>query len=351
MTARILEALFRNRWLLLAPVLIVPVVATVLTVRAPAPYESNAGIWAERSLYLNVTTDFSPYITPAQGQANRLNELLRSRTFFGDVIERTSLAPLLGSVEGRERLQGLLAEAIEVVPAGEHLVALRFRAETPELAVEGVNAVIAAFRTRTALDRTGQARTALVFYEARLVEADDRLTKANGALASYVAGNAALRAPSGLLSPAASLDPRFLELQRAADAAGLNADRVRALLNQSQLDVAATQAGQELGFRVVDPPERPTAPTRQLRKVLIYPAVAVVGGLALSAVLLLLLVLGDRTVRYASELPTQAGVIGVLPRLTPRGIAQASAPGAVRRAIGYVAGATLAIRRGARLQS
>lgn len=351
MTARILEALFRNRWLLLVPVLVVPIVATVLTLRAPAPYESSAGIWAERALYLNVTTDFSPYITPAHSQANRLNELLRSRTFASDVVQRTSLAPLLGSTEGRETLQRLLADAIEVVPAGEHLVFLRFRAETPELAVEGVNAVIAAFRSRTALDRTGQARTALVFYEARLVEADDRLAKANAAMTSYLAANPALRTTSGLLSPAASLDTRYTELQRAAEAAGLNADRVHALLNQSQLDVAATQAGQELGFRVMDPPDRPTEPTRQLRKVLIYPAVAVVGGLALSAVLLLLLVLGDRTVRFASELPSQAGVIGVLPRLRPRGIAQASAPGAVRRAIGYVAGATLAIRRGARLQA
>jgi len=350
-TARILEALFRNRLLILAPVVLVPLVAIVFTLGAAAPYESSAGIWTDRAAYLNVPSDISPYINPSQSQANRLHELLRSRAFVADVVRRTSLAPLLETPEGREEVQRLLADAIDAAPLGEHLLAVRYRAASPQLALEGVTAVVAAFRSRTTADRLGQAGIALAFYEGRLKDADTATSKANDALSVYVGSTPSLRGPNGFLSPTASLDPRFLDLQRAADSAAANADRLRSLLYQAQLDVAATQAGQDVGFRVVDQPQLPTEATRQLRKILIYPVAAFAGGLLLGTLLLLLLVVGDRSIRRATELPNAAAVVGVLARLVPNDIGAPREPALVRRAIGYVAGSALGVGAGGRLRS
>jgi hypothetical protein len=121
-------------------------------------------------------------------------------------------------------------------------------------------------------------------------------------------------------------------------------------MRQAQLDVAAAQAGQELGFQILDAPQLPTTPTRQVKKILIYPAAALAGGLLLSALLLLLFALGDRSVRSMAELSPQAAAIGVMPRLTAKGMARSGGPAIVRKGISFVAGSAVTVDTGARLK-
>ncbi len=354
MSARMSEIFFRHWLLILLPIVVVPLLVTAVVFSAPAPYQATAGIWVERASYLSFRDDFNVYLTPAQNQANRLNETLRSRTFLANVTRRTSLAPYLLSADGQREVQRIVAEGLEVTPAGDHLLQVSFRAATPDLAFQVVTAIVSAFKEKSAADRKAQAQVAIGFYETRVKETDALAAKASEDLGRYAAANPALieatRASAGS-SPfgPAVLDPQFIELRRRFDAAQNEAERTRALLDQARLDVSASITGQELGFQVADPPQIPTGPTRQLRRLLVFPAVGTAGGALMSGLLLLLLMLGDRSVRSEAELAPQIGILGVVPRLRVKGIRRRAGSGVVRRGIAFVAGASLPAKPGALL--
>jgi hypothetical protein len=120
-------------------------------------------------------------------------------------------------------------------------------------------------------------------------------------------------------------------------------DRVRGDLSQAQFDASAGLEAADLGFQVLDPAQVPSAATRALRKQLIYPIAGFAGGIALSAILLVLLVAGDRAVRSEGDLPTSVRVLGVMPqlKLKLRRIPKSARRDAMRRAIGFAAGTAL----------
>jgi uncharacterized protein involved in exopolysaccharide biosynthesis len=341
--ARVLETLFRHKVLILLPTLLLPIVVGAIAFAAPVPYESTAGIWVERATYISFGDEFERWLTPAQHQTNRLNELLRTRSFLTDVVLRSPLAPEIATERGRGEVRQIFADGLTVEPAGEHLLTVRFRAATPELAQALVQSVIETFQVRVAEDRTAQAQLAISFYEARLRSADEELRRAETELRRYVGGAPASAVrPSGGVSPVL-LDPQLAELQRRVDYATTDAERARSLLDQAGLEVSASQQGQELGFQVVDRPELPTAPTRQLRRTLMYPLAGILGGIVLSALLLVLLVAADRSVRSRVELEESIGFLGVIPRLKARGLTSRVGAVAVRRGIAFVGGASLPV--------
>jgi hypothetical protein len=120
-------------------------------------------------------------------------------------------------------------------------------------------------------------------------------------------------------------------------------ERIRGSLSQAQFDASAGLEGQELGFQIIDAAQIPSAPTRALKKQLIYPIGGLVGGMVLSIVLLVLLVTADRAVRMETDLPANARVLGSMPnlKLKLRRIPKSARRDAMRRAIGFAAGTAL----------
>jgi hypothetical protein len=217
-----------------------------------------------------------------------------------------------------------------------------------------LKAIIDTFNERTATDRLNQASIAIAFYESRLQSAEEELAKANDAMRRYVAANprltaidpdrgAAATTAVRLGLPATAIDPTLGELMRQLELRQQDAERMRASLERARLDASAALEGQELGFQVVDPPRLPTEATRQRRRALIYPAAGLVVAVGFSVSLLVLLVAADRSVRTESDLAPAVRVLGVAPRLRLRRVPKQLGPDAARRAIGYVAGATLAL--------
>jgi uncharacterized protein involved in exopolysaccharide biosynthesis len=355
---KLLETLFRHKLLILLPPVLIPlIVGPIALLTVPVYYETWTGVWVERSTYLSYSDGWNQYMTPAQNQANRLTELLRTRAFLRDVAAQTSLASLLASPVGEQRAQTMIERGISVMTSGSHLLVIRFRGESPQLSFQAINAVVETFKERTANDRLNQAGLAISFYESRLQAAEEEYSKTNGALSRYVAGNPRLTAldpergaggstAARLGLPPMAIDPQLGGLLRGVEQQQAAVDRARTSLDQARLESAAALEGHELGFQVVDPARPPTAPSRELRKRLIFPAAAVVVGLGLSAALLVLLVAADRTVRSPADLPPSIRVAGVVPRL--RRIPGASGPDAVRQAIGFPAGTALPEPRGAK---
>ncbi len=351
MISRILEAIFRHPFLVLLPPMLIPlIVGPIALALTPPYYESWAGIWVDRPTYLTYNDGWNQYITPAQNQLGRLDELLRTRAFLVDVAKRTALAPLVGSQRGEQQIQKIISRGLAANVSGGNLLVIRFRSPNAQLSQQVLSAVIDAFKDKTATDRVDQASIAVSFYQSRLQDAEKSLAKANDAVRSYVAANPRLlslgadggaTAAARLGLPTTAIDPTLGDLLRQVDLQQQDVERLRTSLETARLDASAALEGQELGFQIVDPPQLPTDLIRSRRKMLIYPAAGLIVGLGISASLVVVLVAGDRSIRSEAELPAGLRVIGVVPQLQPAGVAKRAGPEVTRRAIGFAAGAAV----------
>ncbi|MDQ3703081.1 MAG: hypothetical protein M3442_19485 [Chloroflexota bacterium] len=361
MIAKFVETFFRHKWLLmLPPVLMTLAVGAWALLAAPVFFDSVANVWVDRATYLVAGSDgFNSYLTPAQNQALRLNELLRTETFVASVAQRTALAPLTRSAAGWRRLNTAISRGLTVTPSRNNLMAVRFRSGSPQLSQQFVAALLETFREKVVNDRVSQASLATSFYEGRMQTADDQLSKATNEIRRYVAANprlttidpdrgAASTTAARLGLPPIAIDPQLADLIRRVEAAERDVLSASEYLEKARLDVSASLQGQELGFQVVDAPKLPTEPIRELTKRLIYPAGAGFIGLGLSTVLLILLVAADRSVHSETDLAPGLRVAGVVPRLQLKNMPKSAGSDLTRRAIGFAAGAVLPAPSGAK---
>jgi uncharacterized protein involved in exopolysaccharide biosynthesis len=344
MIERFLEAFFRHKLLVLLPVVLIPlIVAPISFFLAPSYYEAWAGVWTERPAYLQSDVERS-YLTPAQLQKDRLTELLQSRAFVMDVARRTSYASVLGTRTGQDRVNDLIVRNVGMSVNGSHMLAVRFRGTSPQLAVQVLNAVFETYQERSAADQANQGELAISFYQGQLKDGQERLARANDDLQRYLAMNPRVAGPDGIggrgLSPALA-DPQAADLLRRLQLEQRNVEGVQQSLDRAQLAVAAAQQGQDMGFQIVDPPQPPLHSTRESKRVLVFPIAGLLLGLGLGAGLLVLLVAGDRAVRSDADLAGHIRVVGTVPRLQVKRLPRAAGPNTTRRAIGFTAGAAL----------
>ncbi|MGI9146806.1 MAG: hypothetical protein ACR2IK_09705 [Chloroflexota bacterium] len=355
MIRKLLETFFKHKLLLLLPAVLIPAIVSPLAVMANPPvYETSVSVWIDRPAYLTTKDTATPWVTEVQTQTGRLSELLRTRAFVADVASRTSLAAANNSVAGQARLSALIAQGVTIgsAPGGtgpntsEHLLVIKVAAPTAQLSYELCKSIVDAYQEKTAADQSDQAGVAVDFYQSRVQDAQQALTKASGDLRRYTS---AREADGADLSPdraagavsAAMLDPKLSALQSNVQAAQLDFNSAEAALTRAQQDAVASVQGLQYGFQVLDPPELPTAPTNQVKKVVIFPIAAAIAGLMLSGMLMVLLVASDRSVRSETDLAPGLRLLGSVPLLNLKNVPKKLRYGATRRAIGATAGMAL----------
>jgi uncharacterized protein involved in exopolysaccharide biosynthesis len=341
---RFLETFFRYKFLILLPAVLIPLIVTPITlVVTPRYFQSDVGIWVDRSAYLQSPGEGSPFSIPSQTQSTRLNELMRTRAFMLDVVGRTSLASLLSVSGGEGRARAVLDSGLSITPTGSNLVTISFRASTAQVAYEVVSAIVDAYQEKTATDTVDQAGVAIAFYQSQLSDAHTAFDKATNDLRSYAAAQGYTDNPDAASSnsplSAGALDARLVDLQSRLEFARKQVDSARGTLEQARLGAAAAAQGQQLGFQVLDPPQLATAPSRDLRKALIFPIAALLIGIGLSGAMLVVLVAADRSVRYEMDVSPPLRVLGVVPQLNVKRLPKKLRPASARRAVGFAAGA------------
>jgi uncharacterized protein involved in exopolysaccharide biosynthesis len=352
MIRKLLEALFRHKLLLLLPPIIIPgIVTPVAFLTTPPVFESAVGVWVDRPAYLNYKDGLNQWAAPAVAQSTRLSELLRTRAFLVDVARRTtSLAPLVGTTAGETRIAEAIQRSVGMAASGDHLLVIRTQTSNGLLAYELCKAVVDAYQEKSAADMADQADLAVQFYQARAQDSRAELTRATQDLRRYVGSRPQDAQPAdanqGL--PPSLLDARLGALQAAVQQAQNDFNNAQAVLAQAEHDVIAATQGQQYGFQVLDAAQMPTAPTPQTKKIIVYPIAAAVVGLTLSALLLVVLVASDRSVRTEADLASGMRVVGVLPNLKIKRMPKKLRAVATRRAIGAVAGTALPAPGGAK---
>lgn len=348
MIARFLETFFRHKMLILLPAIITPLVVIPFAFALVKPYyETWAGLWVERPAYVPSGDDWSRYVTPAQNQQARLVELLKTRSFTEEVARKTSLGPLLDSNEGRDEVYDYLQRAIAPVATGNKLLNIRVRSEDPDLSMEIIQATVSTFRERNQNERMIQASQAISFYEQQLREAEDRLVTSRESIRRYAVANprAVAEAPTGASRstlPTSATDPQLAEVLKRLEQDEKEVERLRGLVTESKFEATATLEGTDSSLQLLDPPIYPTRAQRERRRLLIFPAAAVVIGALVSALLLVALAASDRSVRSTADLRSTGRVIGVVPRMGLRRLPRQAGPETTRRAIAFVAGTAIA---------
>jgi capsular polysaccharide biosynthesis protein len=354
---KILEVIFRHKLLLMVAPILIPLVAGGIAFAMARPYyETWIGVWVERPAYLTYTDDWNKYVTPAQNQAGRINELLRAQSFVREVVKSTPLASLGASPSGEDQLQQFVQQNIAVIP-NNNMLNLRVRAPTAELSYQLAAGLLEAFRQRSSADRLAQGSLATSFLEGQARVAQESLDKANAAIRRYIAANprystidpdrgAAATAAGRLGLPAVAIDPQLGELIRAVEQSEREVERSRNALAQVQFDVSASLEGQDLGLQVVDPPRMPTRAILERRKLLIYPVAGLLAGLGVSVALVVALAAADRSARSEADLAPSFHVLGAVPDLATRQISKKVGAHAARRAIGFASGRALPAPRG-----
>jgi len=356
MIRKLLEACFRHKLLLLvAPVLIPGIVTPIALLTAPTAFDTTTTIWVDHPAYLSYQDGTSPWVTPSGNHKGRLTELLHTRAFEADVATRTSLAPLVGTPVGEQRIDDLIVRSVTLANPGDHLLVVAVSAPTARLSYELCTALVAAYQEKSEADQADQTNLAVSYYQGRIAEADQQVTKTGQDLRRYLATKAANSDPTASLDPnsmgsipAALLDPKLAALQASAQQAQSDVNNARGAQLAAQRDAAAAAQGQQLGWQILDAARVPSAPTRQLRKILVYPVAAAVAGLGLSGVLLVLFVAADRSARGETDLTPGLRLLGVVPTLGLKRVPKHLRGVATRRAIGAAAGMALPAAPGSR---
>ncbi len=317
MSQKVLDVLFRHKFLIILPLVILTLAGAAASLsRQTAEYSASAHVWTQRTPLLSsrLGGQGSSFTTPAAHQARVLNDLLKLDSF------RQSVADGVDGLDGLSpgMQQRAVREGTAVFASGTNVMTIRHRDEDPLLAQSIVQAIIDAYSETFQSSVVVQAEGAETFYETRLEEASIALDESEQALASYEG----TLSPTAAIDPTAAIgpDPELAALQADARQAQRDYDEQLGRLENIYLQRDAALEGRDLSFQVMDPPNLPSSPLPTPRKdLLMLPALGMLLGISASGAVLFALTRLDDSIRLPGEArQVGAPILAVVPELGRR---------------------------------
>lgn len=316
MTQRVLEIVLRNKFLIIVP----PVLGLILGIMASSGgqsyFSSRAGIWVDRPTDTTgeAFTDFSPYNSPAQNQANSMLQLLGTKSFVTSILR---------SVDGTEtppdfRYWDVRGHAF-IYPTGINILTVEFQSQDPALAQKTVQAIVDQYSAIYWSQVQARAESAKAFYQEQLKVVSRALDEASTALAAFVAQNpklAGLDVETATSTTGQNLE--FVRLATAEQSARFNYEKVLSKFADSQIS-ATSASGTSTNFLILDKPELPGLPVQEgIRTRLMGPMLGLSFGMLLGAVAFLVRWRMDRRVLLPEDLAFLSVPVMTLPTLRTR---------------------------------
>lgn len=300
---RLLHKFARLWYIYLLVLIALPVAAVFFGKQRLSEYQSFAYLLVSRQPYITSlsTSNDITYLTPAQNEANFLNELIQSQSFCVKVAQDSDLAKVydLSTQSGQVAVAQRIQASIEVtVAAGPSALTIMVRDKNPVIAQQLANGVIKQFAIYDAGQSLQLDQQAETFYQKQLDQAVTDQNKDIDAIQAYA------RANPGVRVDGAATDPTVQKLQNQLK---IDSDRVTSFqttLAAIRIDMEAAQSGISNNLKVQDAPSLPQKPTVQSKQLIVYGA----GGLTLAVVLVGLAVwlqaLFDRKLYTADDVTT-----------------------------------------------
>lgn len=282
---RYLSTARHYRWLLAAVLTLVWGAGLAAAfVEYTTTYESTATIWVLRaSPELAQRSPDDPNLTTVQTaasqQAELLDQLLHTKSFVRDVIQRTSLSGELAAASDEGRYLDRVRKDFQVEALGTNLLSVSFAARDGRVAAEMVTAALAVRE-----ERVTQARMAATTALSALYQKDFELaqTQALEAQARLEEFDATHKPPLNTID-----EHRQAQLRLALDFAQVRVGEIKGRADRAVLAPALLEiSGME--FQIVDVPREESTPSGGTRSAISLVFVAIVAGAALAALLVLL---------------------------------------------------------------
>ena len=299
----------RYRWLLAAILTLVWVAGIAAAfVEYSTTYESEATIWVLRApAELIQRNPSDPTITSVQTvavqQAELLEQLLRTKSFLRDVVQRTTLSGELAAATDEAKYLEQIRKRSRVEVLGTNLLMVSFAARDPRTPPELVNAVLAVRDERVAQARVAETAVVGALYQKDFEIAQGQAVEAQRRLQEFDASHP---------PPLNTVDEHVqAQLRLALDFAQVRVSDLLGRIDQARLAPELLEmSGTE--FQIVDEPREERLPSGGTRSAIGLASVALVAGAALAALLILLAthISGTADVRRSP-----AGQIAAVPRV------------------------------------
>jgi len=265
-------------------------------------FEADATVWTERR-----SQQFAPisaqdpgltsFVTPAAEQAGVIMQLLQTRTFLQEIVDRASL-PRPAQVDDR-RFFADISKRFRVEVLGANLFRLSYRAGDPDTGPGMVMAALAVREEHLASTRSAATAAAATFYRAQLGVTEHQALEAQRDLDAF---DETLKPP---LSPPDEYQQRQLRLMVEETKARV-AD-MKARIDQASVLPSILHIADELDFQVLDKPLDDAKPSGGTRPAMMIAGTALLGGLAL---VIALIIAGTL---FVGRVGTELDLHGVVP--------------------------------------
>ncbi|HLZ65319.1 MAG TPA: hypothetical protein VKQ29_03755 [Aliidongia sp.] len=180
----VLLAGWRRRYLVVAPLVVLPLLGLIVGILAPRIYETRMTILVQEIANNPVVQDLAVQ-TNLRDRMDGLTVLLQSRHILWDVVNNLKLVPENGTDADREAMVQQLSRALSARLVGKDLVELKMRSRDPDQMTQALEAV--AIRFIEAIRAPGQSSVANseVFLSDKIKEKKADVEKAETALANF----------------------------------------------------------------------------------------------------------------------------------------------------------------------
>lgn len=308
---KLAETICRRFWLLLLPVLAVPLVALLLT-RPEREYQSSALVWVTTPIGGSpLLGTYNPYLSPAQNQVNGLNDLLASESFR----MRVALDAGIAEQDAGEKAKAKHPYSIYSFPKGTNVLTIVGRAHSPEAAQKLVQATMTRFGESAQAQAEREAGLGEEYYQQQLVVAERDLEARRVDVITYLAANPTAAIPGS----AAALSIDYQTLQRAVERQANTVSDLQARLQTVEFRRVSAPQSQEVSFVVQDEASSPDGPLpTSITSRAAMPAAGVFLGLLISVTYVYVLYRTDHSLVSSEDVAAMgAPVLAEIPNLQP----------------------------------
>ena len=311
---KLLEAAFRNLWILLAPMLLLPIAVTFLTQTSPI-YQSGATIWV--SIPEGVDTGplsarGSSYLSPAANQVQVLADLLSTRAFRTDIAIAAKLILPASSEADLTRVDEYVLESVSVSAIGTNLVGLAVSTPIAQDSFAIATAFISQYQTRATEESTRDAAVKIAYYDEQIGLAQKELDRRRGGLIAYVALHPTITDPNSRV-----YDADYERLKASLDQQTKLTQDLTTKRFEVELNAKSSEGAQSAVFNVQDPPRFATsAEVVSITKRFGLPVAALLFGALIAVTFLYIVFRLDQTIRTGEDLESLGvPLLGYVPEI------------------------------------
>jgi hypothetical protein len=312
---RYIEILFRFKVRFAFLLLVIPAVAGAVTILLFPSYSASAHLWVDDPGYFGgvTPTGWSQYLTPAQNEADGLNQLTLTHAFQVDLYSA------LGAdiPDQSQRVSAILNDKLAVVPLESHLILVTASCGHPPVCTAVVSRAIDVMRTEQIQSEQRNAQTGLAYLTQQLQQAQAAQSQAASKLATYLAAHPGTKVDS--TDPNQVPDPALAALLASVQTTKNTTSDLQSQVDRDNTVVAANITRDQSNPRVID--EAAVSGAGLLGDHTVLKKAGVVAGGAFALGLMYVFLLGwlDKTLRDPRDIERRfkVPVVTTIPELQP----------------------------------